>query len=267
MRLATVLGLILLVLPGLAAAELDVAGNLVDAGPGTTDSPGDPCGQCPEPASPDYGVAFKGGDLHVLSGGIIYQLVNCQVVGTTILQGVGFGYGLGYDSVRDMWIVADPGASRIYQVNAAGSVMNSWPSPSVRPVGAAYCSTNDLYWVCDWQINQLNSIDPNTGMPGPAINVPAGTRISGLGYDAGGDVFFYHGRDQATSYVITSGGQLVVSFPVPFGGNNNGQGAGIAPDGNGWLTHAEQPTVFCVELAGTTPVETTTWGAIKAIYE
>jgi hypothetical protein len=269
-KLATVLGLSLLLLPGLAAAEYDVAGNIIDAPPPLpgNDSPGDVCGQCPQPPGTDVGLAFKAGNIHVIASGTIHELQNCQVVGSTAIQGVGFPWGLGYDSTRDMWIIADPGAARIYQVNMAGQVVNSWPSQSARPLGAAYDPNRDLYWVSDWQINQMNSIDPNTGLPGMVRNAPAGTRIAGLGYDAGGDVFYYHGRDQAFGYVMAvQSGALVVSFPLPVGGSNNGQGAGIAPDGNGWHSHSESSTIWCVELAGTTPVEEVTWGSIKAIYE
>lgn len=265
-KLTAVFGLALLLLPALAAAEYDVNGDLMVSVPPPGDSPGDLCGQCPDPASGPDGIAFKNGDLHVLAGATIYRIVNCQVAGTTPIA-VGSSFGLGYDDLRDMWIVADPSGSRVYQVDASGAVANSWAAPSTRPVGAAYDAVRDLYWLCDWQLNVLNSLDPNTGMPGPSFPAPGGTRLAGLGHDPGGDVFFYHGRDQAMSYVCTGTGQLIVSFPVPFGGGNNGRGAGIAPDGNGWLCHAEQPNVFCVELAGTTPVETTTWGAIKAIYE
>ena len=62
-------------------------------------------------------------------------------------------------------------------------------------------------------------------------------------------------------------GVLVFSQLTPAGGANNGQGAGIASDGNGWLSHAEQPTLYCIEKDIATPVERTTWGAIKGIYE
>jgi hypothetical protein len=261
--------LALLMLPGLAAAEFDVAGNYVDGGPGqSTDNPGDPCGTCPDPAGGVAGVAYKGGDLHLIASGQIWQLQNCQAVGSTVIQGIGNPYGLGYDSMRDLWIITDPGPGIVYQVNMAGQVVNSWPAPSPRPVGAAYDPGRDLYWLSDWSINRLNSIDPNTGTPGMSWQSPVGTRIAGTGYDAGGDVLFYNGRDQAMSFVISAAtGQQVVSFPVPFGGNNNGQGTAVAPDGNGWLTHREQPTIFCVELLRTTPVEQSTWGSIKAIYE
>ncbi len=137
-------------------------------------------------------------------------------------------------------------------------------------MGAAYDPSRDLYWITDFSTSQIYSINPNTGLPGPAINVPAGSRLAGTGYNAGGDILFYHGRNEAMSYCISaSNGQLLFSFPIPAGGGNNGQGAGCAPGtGNGWLTHYEQPFVYCVEsCGGATPVEASTWGTIKSLYD
>ena len=68
--------------PGMAAAELDFEGNVIGSGPGTWDTPGDPCGQCSAPYSLK-GVDFKGNDLWgITSAGLLYHFVNCNVVET-----------------------------------------------------------------------------------------------------------------------------------------------------------------------------------------
>jgi hypothetical protein len=259
---------LLVLVPAIAAAEMDEAGNLINVvgGPSGGDGGGVLCGTCPAPNG-DRGVDFKNGELYVIAGVQIHHFQNCQIVGSTTISGVGNPFGLGYDSLRDLWIVTDPGADRVYQVNMAGAVVQSWPSPAAGPVGAAYDSQRDLYLIADFAVDQITRLNPNTGLPAAAIPVPAGSRIAGTGYDALHDLIFYHGRDQATSYCIrASTGALFFSIPIPNGGANNGQGAGVAPDGNGWLSHFEEPTLFCVVKDVSTAVEPSTWGAIKSTY-
>jgi len=271
MRLSiAALSLVLAVIPSLAAAEIDMNGNLVGIPPVSWDTPGDPCGQCAAPYA-ILGVDFKGTDLWgITAGGLLYHFSSCSVVETVQTQVPGSTYGLGYDSTRNLWIITSPQTDRVYQVNLAGAVVNSWATPGAGPVGAAYDPSRDLYWITDFALTQIYSVNPATGTPGPVINAPAGTRIAGTGYNAGADLLFYNGRNQAMSYCISaSTGQLLHSFPVPQGGANNGQGAGCDPaTGNGWLAHFEQPSLFCVEsCGGPTPVSPATWGTIKSLYE
>jgi len=264
------LSLALAVNPSLAAAELDVNGNLIGTSPTSWDTPGDPCGQCTAPYA-ILGVDFKGSDLWgITAGGLLYHFATCAVVETVQAQIPGSAYGLGYDSGRDLWIITSPQTDRVYQVDLSGAVVNSWATPGAGPVGAAYDATRDLYWITDFALAQIYSVDPDTGLPGAVINVPAGSRIAGTGYNAGADVLIYNGRDQAMSYCISAAsGQLLYSFPVPLGGDNNGQGVGCDPaTGNAWLAHFEQPFLFCVEsCGGPTPVAPATWGAIKSLYD
>lgn len=273
MRLViAMLSLLVLALPAAALAGLDAAGNYDDGGISVppADDPGDPCGTCPDPASSMRGVTYRNGDLYVLSqSGTIYQLQNCTAVASVSIQTSGFFFGLGWDSTRDLFVVSDAGADVIHTVNPAnGAVMNTFPSPASGPVGAAYDATRDLYWISDFNAGAITSLMPN-GAVGPSIPVPAGSRIAGTAYDAATDVLYYNGRDQAAGYCISaSTGALISSFAIAPGGNN-GQGAGIDPSiGNVWITHFENPTIYCYEKdGGSTPVDSSTWGSIKAIYE
>ena len=153
--------------PGLAAAELDFEGNMIGSDPGTWDTPGDPCGQCTS-AGAIKGVDFKGNDLWgINSAGLLYHFVNCNVVETVQTQVPASTFGLGYDSNRSLWVITSPATDRVYQVSLAGAVVNSWATPGPGPVGAAYDPSRDLYWISDFTTNQLYSVNPTTGLPGP----------------------------------------------------------------------------------------------------
>ena len=273
MRILAITVLCGFLVPGLAIADFDDAGNTVGGGSqGPPSSPDGPlCGTCPAPAE-DRGVDFKNGELYVLASGQIHHLVNCQIVGSTPLSGILNPFGLGYDTLRDLWIVTDPSADRIYQVTMAGAIANSWPSPAAGPVGAAYDSNRDLYLVSDFTIDSITRLNPVTGLPATSIPVPAGTRIAGTGFDPGPDLIFYLSRGNAQEpgaahCMSAATGALFFSLPIPDPGPDNGQGAGVAPDGNGWLSHREQPRLYCIVKDVATAVEQTTWGAIKSVYE
>jgi hypothetical protein len=80
------------------------------------------------------------------------------------------------------------------------------------------------------------------------MDVPGGSRISGTAYDVTLDALVYHGRNEASTYwVSVETGEILAIFPVPQGGQNNGAGAAIDPNlGNLWLTHNEDPRLFCL---------------------
>jgi hypothetical protein len=51
------------------------------------------------------------------------------------------------------------------------------------------------------------------------------------------------------------------------GGKNNGQGCGVDPSTtNVWLSHQEQPLVYCIFGLGPISTEQGSWGRIKANY-
>jgi hypothetical protein len=260
--------LVFLALPGIALAELDAVGNIIDSEVGALPfAPGDPCGFCASPGIEDFGVTFKNGELWVVNqGGTLYHLQGCLAVESISIRVL--PAGLGYDSSRGLFIVTDASVDVVHQIDLSGTIVNTWPSPADGPVGAAYDPTRDLYWISDYLGNAITSMNPNTGLPGPTLPVPAGTRIAGTGYDATRDAILYNGRDQGMTYWMSAAnGSLLGAFPNPGGpGLNNGQGAGIALDGNGWVSHYEQPAMYCLEGFGPVAVEDASWGRIKAEY-
>jgi hypothetical protein len=259
-----------MLLPAAALADFDVAGNDLKGDDNSTAEPGDPCGQCPDPADGEAGVAYRGPELWVQAGNVLFHLEECSVVETiSISPPLSVAYGLGYDPIRDLFLVTDPGADVLTTVDMSGTRINTWPTPGPGPVGVAYDFARDLYWTSDWQVDALMAMNPD-GSAGPVHFVPAGSRISGTGYDMTHDALVYHGRDQAMGYWINAEtGGFIDSFMVPYGGLNNGSGAGVDPATNYvWITHSEEPYVFCIEGLGLPPTASapSTWSLVKSLY-
>jgi hypothetical protein len=247
----TILTILFMVLPTAVAAQFDDLGNHAGQGGETLDpqeSVVETCGECKEPDVLAWGVAFRGSYKWIVDvRGTLFRMRGCVVDREIPLITLPLPAGLGYDTHRDVLIVADAALDHVYQVTTSGRVLRGWPTPGPGPVGAAYDSRRDLYWFSDWELDQLNSIDPNTGLPGPSIDVPAGSRISGTAYDAVLDVLVYNSRDGALTYwVSVATEEILAVYPIPKGGRNNGAGAAIDPRrGNLWLTHNEESLMFC----------------------
>jgi hypothetical protein len=259
--------LVLMLAHGTALARYDAAGNIIgDGDGGPINGQGDVCGTCPAPVD-DFGVDFKGNDLLIYNG-VIRRYQSCgEVEMITLNPPPSFGFDIGYDSARNLYLVSDPGAHLIFTYAADGTQVGSFAAIG-NPVGVTYDPNRDVYWACDWISDQVYAIDADTGIIGPVFPVPTGSRIAGTGYDAVNDAIVYNARDQATGHWMSaSDGSLIASYSVPLGGENNGGGCGIDPlTTNVWLSHYEQPFVYCVFGLGPIAVDAVSWGSIKANY-
>jgi hypothetical protein len=259
--------LFLILTQGTAMARYDAAGNIIgDGDGGPVNGVGDVCGTCPAP-NDDLGVDFKGNDLLVYDG-VIHRYQNCVEAETVTLHPApSFGFDIGYDSVRNLYLVTDPGAHTVITYASDGSQVGTFAALG-NPVGVAYDASRDVYWACDWTADQIYAIDADTGAIGPVFPAPLGTRIAGTGYDAVNDAIAYNARDQAMGHWMSaSNGSLIASYAIPLGGKNNGAGCGVDPlTTNVWTSHYEQPFVYCIFGLGPIAVEADSWGSIKAGY-
>lgn len=242
----------LLLIPIASVAQFDELGNDLNVDPGP--DPGqigfqpEICGDCKDPDTRVWGVAFRNGEMWVVDlRRRMFRLIDCEPVSEIPLTGTVLTAGLGYDATRDVFILTDASFNSVFQVTPGGRLLAQWPTPGPGPVGAAYDPGRDLYWVSDWEEDRLYSIDPKTGLPGPSITIPAGSRISGLAYDAALDALIYHSRDEGVTYWISVETQDILGvYAVPFAGRNNGAGAGLDPENRTlWVSHSEDPRVFC----------------------
>jgi hypothetical protein len=253
-RLLAKIAILLAIAPTAAGAQFDELGNhegragvVPDGAAGSAVV--ETCGTCKEPDVLSWGVAFRGGERWVTGvRGTLFRMNGCRVTAEIPLVTTRLAAGLGYDSRRDVFVLTDAARDEVCQVTTSGRILTRWPTPGPGPVGAAYDPRRDLYWISDWERDRLDSIDPKTGLPGPSIDVPAGSRISGTAYDVTLDVLVYHSRDEALTYWMSvETREIVAVYPIPRAGRNNGAGAGIDPArGNLWLTHNEEALMFCL---------------------
>ena len=258
---------------GTASARYDVNGNDISGDTGPVTGEGDICGTCPA-ATGDTGVDFKGNDLLGYAPGYnggddnIRRYQSCGEVDSIVLHPAPTaGFDIGYDSLRDRYIVTDSAQHLLLIYASDGSQVGSFAAIG-NPVGATYDAGRDVYWACDWISNQIYAVNATSGVIGPVFAAPAGTRIAGTGYDAANDAIAYNARDQATGYWMSAAnGSLIASYAIPLAGKNNGQGCGVDPTTtNVWLSHAEQPFVYCIFGLGPIAISPVSWGSIKANY-
>ena len=243
-------------------AVLDEEGNILDPGfqhpePGqfTPQDLGDVLNSFPNPLGL-RGLTFRGGRLWgVSSSGVLYEMdADSGVVLSTVTISPSHNTsGLGFDTMRNVFIVTDAFADVILKVDpTAGTVIDSFSSPDGGPVGAAYDSTRDGYWISDWISNRIHLVNPDTGVEISSLSIPPNaSRIAGTGYDPTNDVIMLHSRYSAETYLIdASDGSQVGVYPTPPSRDaNNGFGAAIrAADLSGYLTHFDVATIFAVDL-------------------
>jgi DNA-binding beta-propeller fold protein YncE len=252
---------------------IDPSGAYIDGAPDPHRrvlAPGDFCGNCPDPAQRIFGVEYRRGDLWTIGfDGTLTHLSACQPIDVHSVQGFrGFATGLGYDSKRDQFIVADAENEEIQEVAPDGTLLETFPAPGTGSIGAAYDSTRDVYWITDFETDSLYALDPVSGASVHRFALPAGTRVSGAAYDPGLDAIYYNDRvqDPKSYFVSAKNGALLGSFPLPFTGFNGWEDNTLGPDGNLWMHNFENLRVYCVERSTIVPVHASTWGALKLRY-
>jgi hypothetical protein len=250
-----------------AAAKLDANGQLLVMTPGapvpgaedacatnftfpTVGGPGYPFlwGLEVDPATGHLWGVMSGGDSHPEDSGYLYEL---DPDNGTVLQVVvmdpkpDWTSGLGYDCLRQLFVVTDPSLDVIYVAQRNGTILKTLPSPGAGPVGAAYDTRRDGYWITDWVDNALYLISPDNGAV-LAVHSLGGTgasRIAGTGYQECEDVVVVNSRDNATQYVIAAAtGAVVSSCGLPGG---NAEGVACRPfDETVYFSHYENPLIY-----------------------
>ncbi|MHC4824853.1 MAG: YncE family protein [Planctomycetota bacterium] len=246
---------LLLAIPQLGAAgTYDENGNVLGSIPGTR-APGDIITSYSAGNNPNSGAARDGSTLLLISGYdglasiyLVDEASGASIGSVPVLDSGDFG--LGYDSTRGLYVTTHAGTDIVNTFNGSGTLLNSWSAPGPGPVGAAYDSLRDVYWVCDWQLNTVTAVDPVTGAAGTTLDLAAVgcTRPAGVAYDSDNDQVICGGRDQSSIFVLDAAtGSLVRSFGAQDGGNNC-QGLADSSSNNIWHTSWNSGTVFEVEL-------------------
>ena len=254
--------------PGSPGRDL-VPGGIARADLQRVFSVGGLCDSCPDPNLRVFGVEFRQGDLWTVSvDGTLAHLSSCQVTEFVSVQGFrGFATGLGYDSRRDLFVVADALLDTIDVVDLKGTVVRSYAAPGTGSIGAAYDARRDVYWITDFEEDSLFAVVPETGAVASRFALPAGFRVSGAAYDPVLDAIYYQSRvaDPMCYMVSAANGALLGAFSLPYNGVNGWEDNALAPNGTLWIHHFELRSIYCVERL-TTAARRTSWGALKALY-
>lgn len=231
--------------------------------PSGAQTPGDILNQFANPDPDIRGLAFKGDALWAVDrdGGMFEIDADTGQLLDTLGVSAPDSYGLGYDSLRDLFLVTDDVFLRL--VNAAGITVDSLPLPDVGlggfqfGLGAAYDSTRDAYWVMvgDFDGQQLSEnlflLNPLTGAvldTKPVEGCGFQTcRGAGAAYEACRDAVVYNCRDCAETYVIdaATGAELEVFDTPPSNSLNNGSGAAVRDaEGTVFVNNSDNAVVY-----------------------
>ena len=262
-RIAFVLALIFgLQQPGVAQ-KLDWDGNALETGKSPDFVPlvpGEVENAFPNPGDV-RGLAFRDGFLWGINrDATLFQMdkESGLVVSVLGLSGAGDSTsGLAWDSRRERFVVTDALNDEILLVDPFGSLLSSYPSPGIGPLGAAYDPVRDGYWITDWEEGRLYLIDPDTGAERRSLDVSGfASRLSGTGYDSVNDVLVFNDRQNAIVHLISAkDGSPIDEFPLPNPAINNGQGVAVDPgDLTGYVSHFEDETIYEIDL-GLEPAE------------
>ncbi len=257
---------------------LDQFGNLeTSAAPGhppaPTDRPtalGDVLGSFAEPVTL-FDLTFYDGNLwgaNVGSGIVEMNPDSGALLSTlTIVPATSGSAGLGYDTLRGLFVVTDAIADTVVTVNpASGAVQSTFSSPGSGPVGATYDTLRDGYWISDFSTNNLDLIDPATGATHNtcSTSLHGASRIAGVSYAPLRDRLVFNSRDDAVTYIINAGDcSLAASFATPPAAvQNNGAGVTIRPtDQTIYLRNSDDSYIYIVDSAGEVPVSLQSFSA------
>jgi hypothetical protein len=255
----------------LAAAVTLAAGNVTlpraaDRGFGAA---GIYCDSCPDPVVYVFGVEFRHNDLWAMGyDATLTRLSNCQPVEVFSVQGFrGVASGLAWDRRRDLFVLADAKLDMLEVIDLHGNVLREFPTPGTGPIGVAYDSTRDVYWITDFETHSLDALDATTGTSIASFHLTRAVRIAGAAYDAVHDAIVYEDRIlDAKGYLVScTSGAVLDSFPLPFAGNNGWEDNTFAPNGSLWIHARDLGKTYCIDRS-VTPTRRKTWGGLKLLY-
>ncbi len=227
------------------------------------------CDSCPDPTVHTFGIEFRHGDLWTLSyDGTLTRLHDCHPAEVISVQGFrGLASGLGWDSRRDLFVVADAVLEQIDVIDLRGNLVRQFPAPGSGSVGAAYDPTRDVYWITDFETQSLYGLDAATGTLLSSFHLTRAVRIAGAAYDAAHDAVIYQDRIFDTKGYLASctTGAVLDSFPLPYLGLNGWCDNSLAADGSLWINEWDVQQSYCVDRH-LTPVRRMTWGGLKRVY-
>jgi hypothetical protein len=107
------------------------------------------CDSCPAPNRNVRGVEWRDGDLWTVSGdGTLTHVAGCTPIDVVSVNAFrDLATGLGWDTHRNLWVVADAKLGEIDVVDVKGNVVRTFPAPGTGPAGVGYDAKRDAICV------------------------------------------------------------------------------------------------------------------------
>ena len=226
---------------------------------------------CPTPNLSVRGVEWRDGDLWTVSGdGTLTHLAGCTPIAVVSVNAFrGLATGLGWDTQRNLWVVADVKLGEIDVVDVKGNVVHTFPAPGTGPAGVGYDARRDAIWISDSQTDQLYAISAATGVVIKQFPLPGHQLWAGAAYDSSLDAVYVHDRvldpGLTCSYFSAATGQLMGSFTMPYPSLSGYNDNAIDASGRLWADNDARSKVYCFTRE-TTPVRSSNWGQLKSRY-
>jgi hypothetical protein len=187
-----------------------------------------------------YGLAVVGNSLwgatFLDSPPLLYEFdFKTGKVLSSLQHGYTFPFGLGFDSIRNEFVLTSASQGTVARVNKSGTVTTVFPVPTSGSVGVAHDANRDAYWVADWSADRLYLMDAKNGstLQAPFDLKPSGcTRASDVAFSAENDLVIVVDRDSEAAYLFRAGDPPVLRRVVslkPLAIRSGAKGAAIEP--------------------------------------
>lgn len=168
--------------------------------------------------------------IYTSSPSVIYEYTPSGTLVTSIQHSYTSPYGLGFDRKRNQYALVSASSDDIARVDLAGNVTTVFPAPTSAPIGIAYDSIRDAYWVPDWSANVLHLMDATTGLtiqPSFSLAASGCTRSADAGYSWINDMIAIVGRDQNQMFLYRAGNPPTFVTAFSFSTSISARGSAI----------------------------------------
>ncbi len=225
--------------------------------------------RCPDPIAGPWGVGVLRNSGNIVIGdGTVDPTVDYVVTEDGVYTGRSWSADFGGTWAGDItfdgeyiWQVNVGGDNAIYKIDPeTGEIVGSLFDPSwsyISQRGLAYNPNDDTFYTGGWNTGMIYKIKGESwDRPGEIIDewwMDVGT--AGLAYHPIADILIISANTNPDTiyFIDPNNHEFIASFPNPIGGDHEGVGCDLAPDGNLWVGSFDS-NMMCLVETGLGPV-------------